>query len=90
MAQGALYMLRTGGGGDVVRCIRCTFIHWPTLSRSLKIAAIVGSVLVAINQGDIVISGEIPTVLAWKAPLTYATPFFVSLWGAMSNARVGR
>ena len=89
MAQGALYMLRSGGG-DVVRCIRCTFKHWPTLSRSLKIAAIVGSVLVAINHGDVVISGEMPAVLLWKAPLTYTTPFVVSLWGVMSNARLGR
>ena len=90
MAQGALYMLRSGGHGDVVRCIRCTFRHWPTLSRSLKIAAVVGSVLLAINQGDILLSGEAPMVLLWKAPLTYATPFVVSLWGAMGNARVGR
>jgi hypothetical protein len=90
MAQGALYMLRSGRGGDVVRCIRCSLMHWPTLSRSLKIAAIVGTVLVAINQGDVVFSGEVPTVLLWKAPLTFATPFIVSLWGAMGNARVGR
>ena len=90
MARGALYMLRSGGGGDVVRCVRCTFMHWPTLSRSLKIAVIVGSVLVAINQGDVVLSGEVPTVMLWKAPLTYATPFVVSLWGAMANSRVER
>ena len=71
-----------------MRCIRCTLMHRPTLSRSLKIAAIVGSVLVAINQGDVVLSGELGTVLLWKAPLTYATPFVVSLWGAMANAKV--
>mgnify|MGYP001106384385 CR=1 FL=1 len=82
-------MLRSVGGGDALRCIRCTFMHWPTLSRSMKIAAIVGSVLVAINQGDIVLSGELATALLWKAPLTYATPFVVSLWGALANARVG-
>ena len=86
----SLYMLRGGGAGGVVRCIRCAFLHWPTLSRSLKIAAIVGSVLVAINQGDIVLSGEVSSALLWKAPLTFATPFAVSLWGAMANARVGR
>ena len=83
----ALYLLR-GAGGDILRCIRCTLMHRPTLGRSLKIAAIVGSVLVAINQGDVVLSAELDTALLWKAPLTYATPFVVSLWGAMANGRV--
>jgi hypothetical protein len=88
MAQGRLYMLRGSGIGQVVRCIRCTFLHWPTLARSLKIAAVVGTVLVAINQGDVVLSGDASSALLWKAPLTYATPFAVSLWGAMANARL--
>ena len=90
MSEGGLYMLRSGGAVGVLRCIRCTFLHWPTLSRSLKIAAIVGSLLVAINQGDVLLSGEASSALLWKAPLTYATPFAVSLWGAMANARVER
>ncbi|MDP6108382.1 MAG: nitrate/nitrite transporter NrtS [Candidatus Brocadiia bacterium] len=79
-----LYLLR-GGGGDV---LRCTLMHRPTIGRSLKIAIIVGSVLIGINQGDVVLSGQLDKALLWKAPLTYATPFVVSLWGAMANARV--
>ena len=55
--------------------------------RSLKIALVVGTILFALNQGDIVLGGEFPSALMWKIPLTYITPFFVSLWGVLSNAK---
>jgi len=58
--------------------------------RSLAIALIVGTVLTAINQGNIILGGEFPAALAWKIPLTYAVPYCVATVGALLNARSTR
>jgi hypothetical protein len=57
------------------------------LRRSLIIAVIVGTILTAINQGNIIAQGHFPAALAWKIPLTYCVPFFVATTGAIMNAR---
>jgi hypothetical protein len=69
--------------------LSCAVRHRPLLHRSLAVAAIVGTVLVALNQGDVLLSAQWPPSLAWKIPLTYAVPFVVATWGALVNARVG-
>ena len=58
------------------------------LKRSLMIAAIFGTLLLAINQGDVVLRAEWPRALAWKVPLTYLVPFLVATWGALVNGRI--
>jgi hypothetical protein len=58
------------------------------LRRSLRIAAIIGSVLLAINQGDALVAGQLQSSLAWKIPLTFAVPFIVATWSGLSNSRV--
>ena len=58
------------------------------LKRSLMIAAIFGTLLLAINQGDVMLRAEWPRALAWKVPLTYLVPFLVSTWGALVNGRI--
>lgn len=60
------------------------------LRRSVVIAAIVGTILCAINQGDLLLHGEWPATLAWKIPLTYLVPFAVATWGALVNGRLRR
>ena len=72
---------------DVLKCLRCALHHAPMVRRSLTAAVVVGSVLVMLNQGDVVLSGGELEKLAWKVPLTYVVPFLVSTWGALSNAR---
>jgi hypothetical protein len=57
------------------------------LRRSLLTAAVVGTVLVAINQGTVIVEGRFPDDLLWKVPLTYAVPFCVASWGALINGR---
>jgi len=52
------------------------------LRRSLIVSLIVGTILVAINQGDVVLAGEIPVI--WKLVLTYIVPFCVATYGAYS------
>ena len=55
--------------------------------RSLIIAIIVGTVLTAINQGNLLVQGHFPAALYWKIPLTYAVPYCVATTGAILNAR---
>jgi hypothetical protein len=59
------------------------------LRRSALTALVVGTILVAINQGTVLAVGEFPPSLLWKIPLTYAVPFIVASWGALSNSRQG-
>lgn len=50
-------------------------------------ALVVGSVLVAINQGTVLASGDLPASLLWQISLTYTVPFCVATWGALVNSR---
>lgn len=69
------------------RCLRCTLRYWPLLRRSAQTALVVGTILVAINQGMILLKGSLPMALIWEIPLTYVVPFCVATWGALSNNR---
>jgi hypothetical protein len=74
--------------GGVPLCWRHALLHGPMLRRSLVTALVVGTVLVAINQGNVLLDGQFPAALGWKIPLTYAVPFCVATWGALINSRV--
>lgn len=52
--------------------------------RALNIALIVGTLLCLINQGDIIISGNIANIQWIKLLLTYLVPYGVSLYSAIS------
>ena len=58
------------------------------LRRSLLIAVLVGTILVTINQADLLLSGQWRASLIWKAPLTYLVPFVVATWSALINSRI--
>jgi hypothetical protein len=47
-----------------------------TVTRALRVSAIIGTLLVAINQGDMILAGFLPPV--WKILLTYFVPYGVS------------
>jgi hypothetical protein len=47
-----------------------------TVVRALKVAALIGTVLIAVNQGDVLLSGKVPP--PWKIVLTYLVPYCVS------------
>jgi hypothetical protein len=50
--------------------------------RSLVVAAVIGTVLNLINQGDALLEG---TSVSWlKVALTYVVPYCVSTYGAVS------
>ncbi len=60
------------------------------LRRSFGIAGSVGTLLILINQGDILLAGPRTAALLWKVPLTYAVPFLVATWSALLNSRAPR
>jgi hypothetical protein len=72
---------------DIVKCLFCAIRHIPMVRRSLKVAVVVGTVLILLNQGDTIFSGAWPNALYWKIPLTYCVPFSVATFGALSNGR---
>jgi hypothetical protein len=84
--DGAVYQLH-GPDGPRSACRRCALTYRPLLRRSFLIALVVGSVLVAINQGDQLLTGSTEPALLWKVPLTYLVPFVVATWGGLLSSR---
>jgi hypothetical protein len=54
-----------------------------TLKRSIKVAVIVGTLLMLINHGNIMISGEIERHHMLKILLTYFVPYLVSTYSSV-------
>ena len=53
--------------------------------RSLATGVVVGSILTAINQGDLILAGESPNIL--KIMLNFMVPYCVATYGAVSAKR---
>jgi hypothetical protein len=84
--DGAVHQFHGPSGSHVV-CRGCALTYRPLLRRSSAIALLVGSVLVAINQGDLLLAWRGEPALLWKVPLTYLVPFVVATWGGLLNSR---
>jgi hypothetical protein len=76
--------------GGATLCLRHALLQRHLLLRSLKVAALVGTVLVAINQLDIVAHGQHGPEVAAKIGLTYAVPFCVATFSALATIRQPR
>ncbi len=57
------------------------------VKRSLKVALLVGTILAAINHGDLLFSGSVTEELFWKIPLTYCVPYAVSTYASVDAIR---
>jgi hypothetical protein len=55
------------------------------LLRGLKVSGVVGTVLVAINQGDLLLAGNLSVDALWKIPITYCVPYCVSTYSSVSS-----
>ncbi len=53
------------------------------VGRSVRAALVVGTLLTALNHGDLLLRGDAPPSLWWKVPLTYLVPFLVATYGAL-------
>jgi len=55
---------------------------WAAVRRSIVIALIVGSAIIALNQGDVLLAGAVTPRVWVKVLVTPCIPFCVSLFGA--------
>lgn len=61
----------------------------PTLRRTARIAAVVGLVLTAINEGDTLVRGAVSVGIAIKIVFNFLVPFAVSNLGVLAGTRRG-
>ncbi|WP_229773642.1 nitrate/nitrite transporter NrtS [Iodidimonas muriae] len=55
----------------------------PVVHRAGRVALIVGTVLVLINQGELFLTGEMPPL--WKIVLTFVVPYCVSSYSSAAH-----
>lgn len=72
--------------GTTERCPRHALFFRPVVRTAALTSLVVGSVLTAINQGDILVNGDWAPELWWKIPMTYAVPYCVVTWSALRLA----
>lgn len=87
--HGARWLFRFQSHG-VVRdtCLGHALVHRPLLRTAVVTALVVGTVLTAINQGNVLLEGRFPAPLWWKIPLTYSVPYCVSTFSALRISRL--
>ena len=74
---------------DALRCWRHALAYWPVLRRAIRVALIIGTILLVINHGDELLSGHVTAVVVAKIALTYLVPFSVSTYSALAANRLG-
>lgn len=74
------------GGANTVALRRV--LSRPVCTRALAVAAVVGTVLNLINQGDALLAGA--PLDWWKIALTYGVPYLVASYGAFCALRPQR
>ena len=70
------------------RCLRHAILYRPLRDRALRVAGVVGVVIFAINQLDVVLRGELTLLVAAKILLTFAVPYVVSTYSALQVNRL--
>ena len=56
-----------------------------TVRRAIKVSLVIGTLLVLINQGDVIMAGAMPPI--WKILLTYLVPYGVSSYSTAALLR---
>lgn len=60
------------------------------VKRSLRVALVVGAILIAINYWDVILNGKITTTSVLKMALTVLVPYFVSTFASVGALRESR
>ncbi len=76
------------GAPPTLRCWRHAVFYGPVFRRALQVAAVVGTLLFAINQLGAVLSGMVTSVVVLRIALTYVVPFLVSTYSALNINRL--
>lgn len=69
--------------GPVTKCLGHAMLHRRLFLTAIATAAVVGTILTTINQGNIILGGSFPPGLFWKIPLTYCVPYCVSTFSQL-------
>lgn len=67
--------------------MRHAILYPPVRDRAVRVALVVGTLLFAINQLDVVLRGEVTPIVAAKILLTFAVPYAVSTYSALQVSR---
>ncbi|RMF17228.1 MAG: hypothetical protein D6758_06745 [Gammaproteobacteria bacterium] len=59
----------------------------PVVLRSVRVALVVGTILMLINHGDALLAGTMTSVRWLKVGLTYLVPYAVATYGAVGALR---
>ena len=84
----ARYAFARDTGRPARRCRRHALAYGPVLRQALRVAAVVGTLLFAINQADVVLRGDVTPLVLAKVGLTYLVPFGVSTYSALGVNRL--
>ncbi len=77
-----------GAGRSELRCTRHAVAYSDVRARAVRVALLVGVVLFAINQLDVVLRGEVTPLVIAKTVLTFAVPYSVSTYSALQINRL--
>ncbi len=61
--------------------------QWTVVRRGLLFAVVVGPILIGINHGDALLSGDVDVVRATKMGLTLLVPYVVSTLSSVGSLR---
>ncbi len=61
--------------------------QWPVVRRALGFALVVGPILIAINHGDRLLTGDVDGVRLFKMSLTILVPYCVSTLSSVGAIR---
>ncbi len=86
--RAASYRFVSSAQDNGIRCRWHALVYWPVCGRALKVAVIVGTILMVINQGDVLLNGHLTVLVACKIVLTYTVPFSVSTYSAFAANRL--
>jgi len=86
MGHAAEAKYRFPGAAPADKCFRHALVHPRVVRTGLLTAAVVGTVLTLINQGNLMVSGDWRADMAWKVPMTYCVPYGVVTWSALRTA----
>jgi hypothetical protein len=87
-SRAARYAFAGASGDREPRCTRHAIVYPRVRDRAIRVALLVGVILFAINQLDVVVRGELTPLVAAKILLTFAVPYTVSTYSALQVNRL--
>ena len=75
-------------GAEESRCGLHGLVYWPVCRRAIAVALVVGTILMLINQADVLLPGHASALVVAKIGLTYLVPFSVSTYSALATNRI--